>query len=262
MFAAGIAAAAFRARALTRGGAIAAFVVGTVTYGSGGWAFTLLLLAFFIPSVGLSRAGRTRKQALVDTGKAGPRDAWQVVANGGIATLCAALAGVARATGVRAGDPARWAAAFAGSYAAATADTWGTEIGLLARGKPHSILTFRPIPTGLSGGVTWVGSAAEAAGAAWIAGAAALCLKRNRTFFVPVFLAGAAGALTDSILGATLQELRRCPACDRSCETNPHVCGTPTLHVRGLRGFSNDAVNLAATLSGALVAFALVRRRP
>ncbi len=224
-----------------------------MTYGAGGWAFTLVLLAFFIPSVALSRVGRARKKRLVDIGKGGARDAWQVLANGGVATLCAVIAGCASVFGL---PPAAWIAAFAGSYAAATADTWGTEIGTLAGGAPRSIFTFRPIATGLSGGVTRTGTAAEIAGAVWLAVATAIS-TRTAGIIVPVALGGILGALVDSLLGATLQELRRCPACERTCETNPHLCGTPTTLVRGVRGFSNDLVNLIATLTGATTAWLL-----
>jgi len=82
LFAGAIAVAARRARALTTGGALAAFAVGTVTYASGTLGFTFVLLAFFVPSVVLSRVGKRRKRALVDIGKAGARDAMQVLANG------------------------------------------------------------------------------------------------------------------------------------------------------------------------------------
>lgn len=269
-----IALIAWRVHALTAGGAIAAFVVGTLTYATGTLGFTLVLLAFFIPSVLLSRVGRARKRALVDVGKHGARDAMQVLANGGVATACAVVWALVH-------DP-RWALAFAGAYAAATADTWATEIGTLARRQPRSILTLRPVPTGMSGGITLPGTLAEIAGAVWlgITGLFGIALAYvlnvadivfpwsgrgstdfSFTFSVMLLLAipigGIAGATADSLLGATAQELRRCEACKRTCETDPHACGEPTRLVRGLPGFSNDVVNLLATAVGAAVAFAV-----
>jgi uncharacterized protein (TIGR00297 family) len=242
-----IALIALRAHALTGGGALAAFVVGTITYGVGTWAFTVVLLAFFIPSVLLSRLGRARKRALVDVGKQGPRDAAQVLANGGVATLCALAYGLHP-------EPS-WSYAFVGAYAAATADTWATEIGTLARGKPRSILTFRPIEPGLSGGITLWGTLAALAGSVWTVTIAVAALGVGG---VPIVIAGFVGATADSVLGATLQELRRCPACERFCETDPHACGTPSHRVRGLSWMTNDLVNALATAAGAALAFAFL----
>ena len=262
---------ALRAHALTRSGAAAAFFVGTLTFASGTVGFTLVLLAFFVPSVILSRVGKARKRELTDIGKGGARDALQVLANGGVATACAIVWAFTH--------DIHWAVAFAGAYAASTADTWATEIGTLAPSPPRSILTWRPLPTGMSGGVTARGTWAELAGALWIGvvappamvvayvfgsfefgwltgydnaiGILALALA---IFGAAIFVAGVAGATVDSLIGATLQELRRCDVCDRTCETNPHTCGNPTHLVRGLPGITNDAVNFAATLTGALIA--------
>ncbi|MDQ6943521.1 MAG: DUF92 domain-containing protein [Candidatus Eremiobacteraeota bacterium] len=270
VFAGVVAFVAWRARSLTRSGAIAAFVVGTLTYGAGTVGFTLILLAFFGSSVVLSRLGRARKRALVDIGKHGARDAMQVIANGGIATACA--------VGFAFTHDVRWAVAFAGAYAAATADTWATEIGTLAGHAPRSIVSFRPVPAGMSGGITLAGTAAEIGGALWIGLVAPVGIVLTYmvagadfglSFGAPVVfgigvrelaivpIAGIAGATVDSLLGATLQELRRCDVCDRTCETDPHACGNPTRLVRGLRGVSNDVVNLLATGAGAAVAVAL-----
>jgi len=263
---------AWRARALTRSGAIAAFVVGTLTYAAGAIGFTLVLLAFFVSSVVLSRVGRARKRALTDIGKGGARDAMQVIANGGVATACAVGFGLTH--------DVRWAVAFAGAYAAATADTWATEIGTLAGQTPRSIVNFRPVATGLSGGITLAGTLAEIGGALWIGIFAPLgillAIIANPADFgwsshtasivgigvrevVVVPLAGIVGATVDSLLGATVQELRRCDVCDRTCETDPHACGNPTRLVRGVRGMSNDLVNLLATAAGAGAAVALAR---
>ncbi len=241
---------AWRARALSASGAAAAFVVGALTYASGAVPFTLVLLAFFLPSVALSRLGKRRKRELVDIGKGGARDAFQVLANGGVATACAVLFALTH-------DP-RWAWAFTGAYAAATADTWATEIGTLARHAPRSIFTLRPISTGLSGGITLPGTLAELAGGTWIGAVAwVIPLAGPRFPVLGVALAGAIGSTVDSILGATVQELRRCDACGRNCETDPHACGAPTRLVRGIPGASNDLVNLLATVAGAAVAFVL-----
>lgn len=240
-----IAAAAFRARALNASGAIAAFFVGAITFAIGGWPSTAVLFAFFLPSTLLSRIGKARKRGLVDVGKQGARDAWQVLANGGVAAA-------AMLVSLRFGGAA---AAFAGAFAAASADTWGTEIGTLAQAVPRSILTLRPLATGLSGGVTLQGTLAELAGAALVALVAA---ATGVAPFVPVFLGGVCGAFLDSILGASAQALRWCPKCERACETDPHVCGTPTTVRRGIAWIENDGVNLAATLAGALIAVALL----
>ena len=143
VLAAAVAAAAWRARALTPSGAIAAFFVGTIVFGAGGWPAAAVLFAFFIPSTLLSRFGRERKKAAVEA-KHGARDGWQVLANGGVAALCVLLA-------LRGGMP--FYAAFAGAFAAAAADTWGTEIGTLSSAAPRSIVTLRRVAPGLSGGI-------------------------------------------------------------------------------------------------------------
>jgi uncharacterized protein (TIGR00297 family) len=253
-----------RVHALTRGGAVAAFVVGTLTFAAGTIGTALLLLAFFISSIALSRAGKTRKRALVDVGKGGARDAWQVLANGGVATACI----VAWVYLDHSAAASVWFIAFAGAYAAATSDTWGTEIGTLAEKLPRSILTGKPLATGLSGGVTSAGTAAEVAGAVLIAvltpPALLLALPGSGVtvhalsgVLLPVFAGGFGGALIDSLLGATLQDRRWCPSCQRECEVDLHGCGTATVPRRGLRWLTNDGVNFAATLSGALIAAGL-----
>lgn len=248
--AATIAIVAYRTRSLDLGGALAAFVVGTITYGALALPGAAVLLGFFVTSVGLSRVGRSRKRVvLADVDKTGARDAAQVLANGGIAALCALLAHFVAP---------RYALAFAGAFAAATADTWGTEIGTLVRRAPRSILTFKPIATGLSGGVTLPGTLAEFAGAAFIAGLAlAMTTGIGARGFAAIALAGILGALTDSVLGASVQSLRWCPQCRRATEREPHVCGANTSPLRGFAWFGNDAVNAVATLVGAVVAFAL-----
>jgi len=207
------------------------------------------LFAFFLTSIALTSAGRSRKRLLVDIPKGGPRDALQVFANGGIATLCAIVAGCITHGGIPSETAYALFWAYAGAYAAATADTWSTEIGSAFGGTPRSLVGFQPVAPGISGGVTVLGSAAMLAGAAWIA-------LVSGEFFI-VTAAGVAGALVDSLLGATLQSMRYCPQCTRPTETATHACGSATTPLRGLTWMTNDAVNTVATLTGAVVAAVL-----
>jgi uncharacterized protein (TIGR00297 family) len=246
VLAAVVALVAYRAGALSRSGAIAAFVVGAIVFGAGGWPGAALLLAFFIPSSLLSRIGKSRKRAIGEGIEPEPRNGWQVLANGAVAAVCA-LAGLH--------EGSRVAAAFAGAFAAASADTWGTEIGILSGRAPVSLLTLRGVAPGRSGGVTPLGLIASIAGAFLVAGVAALLGLASLWI---VTAGGVAGALLDSLLGGSLQALRWCPRCHCDCETRLHACGAVTELRRGAGWMENDAVNFAATLCGAAVAGLLV----
>lgn len=245
-FAAAVAALAYRAGALSVSGALAAFAVGAAVFDAQGWPGAAVLLAFFIPASAISRAGAARKRTLRDVGKHGPRDAIQVIANGGVAACCALLA-------LHGGSA--FAAAFAGACAAAAADTWATEVGVLSQRPPVSILGFAPLAAGLSGGVTLAGTLASLAGAIVVAAVAAAA---GIAPFWIVALGGIAGTTVDSLIGASFQAQRSCPSCERACETNPHHCGTPTTLVRGIAWLENDAVNLIATGCGAAVSGVLL----
>ena len=77
--------------------------------------------------------------------------------------------------------------------------------------------------------------------------------------FVIITLAGFLGAFIDSLLGATLQAIYYCPACDKHTEKHPtHTCGAQTKRVSGLTWLNNDWVNLTCTLSAGLAGVILV----
>ncbi|MBA2248458.1 MAG: DUF92 domain-containing protein, partial [Chloroflexia bacterium] len=108
-----------------------------------------------------------------------------------------------------------------------------------------------------SGAVSATGTAASAAGAILIAtlaalgAAAALWVDAAASgIFSAVAVAGFAGALLDSVLGATVQGVWWCPTCDESTESKRHHCGAPTRLVRGMGVVDNDLVN-AASVAGA-----------
>jgi len=186
---------------LTGRGVAAALGVGLATGYGLGWRGLLLLLGFFVSSSLLS--------------KKTSRNHRQVLANGGIAALSALLGS--------------WSA-FAGSLAAATADTWATEIGRFSPTPPRLITNGLPVPTGTDGGMTLLGTASGIAGAGLIAGLS-LGLGPGGSglgLAMRVAVAGIIGMLLDSLLGATVQGK--------------------------VRWVDNDAVNFAATLTGAACA--------
>ena len=248
ILAAGIGLLAWRARSLTRNGALAATLVGGLIFGLGGLPWALLLLTFFVSSSALSRASRSRKSALAEKfAKGATRDWGQVAANGGLGALLVIFQGL---------DPsAVWPwVAYAGAMAAVNADTWGTELGVLSRTPPRLITTGRVVERGTSGGITMRGSLASLLGAgligivAWIFSPQAGLLSGIGI----ITLAGFLGSLLDSLLGATVQGIYYCPTCEKETEQHPlHSCGTRTQHLRGWRWLNNDLVNLMASLSGA-----------
>ena len=245
VLAGGIALAAVRLRVLSTSGGIAALVVGAAA-AAAGWSWAALLILFFVSSSALSRlrAGAKERRVGDVVEKGGARDAAQVLANGGVFAACALGAVIAP-------DPT-WRVAALGALAAAAADTWGTEIGTLAGGAPRSIASGRRLPPGMSGGITVVGTAAEVVGAAFMA-FAALAAGWTGTSLA-AFAGGIAGAVGDSVLGATLQERRWCDRCQYSTERRVHSCGSATRVSGGVPGFRNDAVNVACSLIGAAVA--------
>ncbi|RJE89800.1 DUF92 domain-containing protein [Paenibacillus sp. 1011MAR3C5] len=259
------AAAAYRARSLSGSGAWSAMVMGTgfVTLGEPVWFG--VLIAFFISSTFWSkwkRHTRSKRDAEAKYAKSGRRDAGQVWANGGAGLLLCVLHALFPHDG--------WLLAYIGVMASVNADTWATEIGALSRSVPRSIVSGKQVPTGTSGGVTPLGSAAALGGAAFIGAVAALLLAVPQPGEAAAGLSGAAaagliaaaaaaglaGAFADSLLGATGQAMYRCQVCGSETERTGH-CGSPTRHIRGFAALDNDRVNLLSSLVAGLLALAI-----
>lgn len=252
---------AHRRDALTTSGALGAIIVGTITFGFGGWVWGAVLIAFFALSTALSRYRHADKRELADKfAKGAQRDMGQVLANGGLAALVSLLYFSSPVPALL--------AAFLGSMATVNADTWGTEIGVLSREPPRLITTGRRVPVGTSGGITVLGTVASTLAALFIGVLTYLlmCIEALRmgssalrlAWIVPTALfSGLLGSLFDSLLGASVQGIYYCAKCETQTEKEVHSCGLRTTHHRGWRWLNNDMVNLLSSLSGALVAIAL-----
>ncbi|MCM3173393.1 MULTISPECIES: DUF92 domain-containing protein [unclassified Paenibacillus] len=251
-----VAGAAYRKKSLTQSGSLAAVLMGTIYYGAGNlfWFGTLLL--FFITSTLLSKYHKDRKQELEKSyAKTGNRDAGQVLANGGIGMVLCLANWIA--------PHPFWMYAFIGVMATVTSDTWATEWGSLSRRPPRSVVTWKVLTPGTSGGVSWLGTMAAAVGGAliglgafffsWIAGLEGLGLFGWMSVGL---VGGLGGAFADSYLGATLQHMYRCTVCGREVEVAEH-CGHSTVHSRGWSWMSNDLVNVLSSLIGGCLAIVL-----
>jgi uncharacterized protein (TIGR00297 family) len=250
----------YRRGALKGSGVVGAVVTGTLIFGFGGWEWGALLIAFFVSSSALSFYHAKDKEGLAEKfAKGHRRDLAQALANGGAAAVLAALSQLFPI--VEGGGEGVWFAACAGAMAAVNADTWATELGVLSSHPPRLITTGRQVEVGASGGVTWLGTAASLGGAAFIGllgGLGVLILGQGWAAAGVLLLAavtgGLAGSLFDSFLGATVQAIYWCDACQKETERKVHRCGTQTCLLRGWPWLGNDLVNFFASVLGALVA--------
>lgn len=249
-----IAFTAYCAHSLSKSGALAAVVTGTIIFSVGGLPWAILLVTFFITSSGLSRAFKKHKFGLDEKySKGHERDAGQVFGNGGIPALFALLHGFF--------PEALWPwLGFAAALAAVNADTWATELGVLNPNPPRMINNLRKVvEKGTSGGISVIGSLAALAGSAIIATLAVLLPSEHWSLtlghWLLITLSGLAGSLFDSLLGATVQAIYYCPRDRKETERHPlHLCGTETVHLRGWKWLTNDWVNFGCGAMGALLA--------
>lgn len=256
---------AWRRGSVTTGGGVAGAIIGASILLAGGFTYWIMLMLFFVSSTVASRLGVRRKTQLERMHEKGSRrDAVQVVANGG----AAAVAVVA----LRLSGAPVFAFAAAGAFASVNADTWASELGVLSTREPRSVVTWRKLEPGTSGGVSLLGTVAAAAGslliAAWFAlsvgvgtNGAGVAAAGGRiaasTALFAAWLAGFAGTTADSVLGATAQALYR----DEDGAITERRQGTRGANerIRGVPFVTNDVVNLVSSIVAAIVAALFAR---
>lgn len=263
LLAALIAILAWRYRALSGSGALAATGVGGLVFGLGGPTWGAVMVAFFLSCSLLSLWRRDdKRRGHREHTRHERRDVIQVLANGGLGALLALGVGVL-------GHESPWypwlALAYFGALSAAAADTWATEIGILSSQPPRLITSGQVVAAGQSGGVSGLGLAASLGGGLMMGLSTFVFIQLASLlttgtwflqdwFVLPVCaLAGLGGSVVDSLFGASLQPQYYCEQCQTVTERTIH-CGQPTRLWRGVRWMNNDTVNFLSTISGAIVA--------
>jgi len=242
------AAVSYSFRFLSSSGSVGTFILATIIFGLGGWQWTVPILAFFILSSVLSKFGKRRKAAFqLMFEKTDTRDAGQVAANGGVA-------GIIMLCWYFFPENNMWYFVYLASLAAVTADTWGTELGLLAKNSPRSIITLKKVETGTSGAVSFAGIAGGALGAFFIAVSGSFWMTGVAVLpmFIMIIASGVSGSLVDSLLGATVQAKYRCGVCGKVTERPIH-CQSPASLIGGVRWMDNDLVNWVCAVGGSLI---------
>ena len=246
--------ASYRSKQLTLGGAVAAFLVGFIpTYVLGFGALATLLLFFIAAGV----LGKIAKRigtfdVMKIHKKGGTRDAVQVYANGFMALLAGLLYAL---------NPSiPFLVMFGSAVGEAASDTFASEVGILSKTKPVSIITGRPMTPGLSGAVSPLGLASGLLGAVLIG----LCFwgcflpitPKSAAYASVVALSSFFGCLIDSVLGATLQAHYYDEVNDRITERS-EVDGRTLPLERGIRWIDNDMVNFMSNVIAAVFGMAM-----
>ena len=268
--------AAYRREALSPSGVAGAILTGTAIFGFGGWTWGLLLITFFVLASLLSKYKETTKANLAEKfAKGSRRDLAQALANGGAGALIAVASLFTH-------KPLLWFA-FVGAMATVNADTWATELGVLSKRPPRLITTGKLVEVGTSGGISLQGTLATLVGGAVIGLAGALFLYVESLIrynprvllhslscliypgnctLLPLIaaLAGLAGSLCDSLLGATVQAIYYSPSREKETEKVIDPDGTPNTLLRGWHWLNNDWVNFVSSVVGAALAALLAHR--
>ncbi|MXV50553.1 DUF92 domain-containing protein [Pedobacter sp. HMF7647] len=211
-----------KARKLTPAGSVTGVICGFLIFAGSGFTGLAMMTCFFILGTAATSWGRAKKTITVPAERNG-RTAGQVLANSGVATICAVCSILFK------NYESLFSLIIAGSFAAAAADTLSSELGIVYGKRFVNILTFKKDEKGLDGVISLEGTVFGIIGAALIA-TVYLFHDRNLSTFFFLTIAGTVGTLVDSLLGAAFER-------------------------KGL--IKNDGVNFFNTLSGALTALIL-----
>lgn len=235
---------AYFKKSLTTDGVIAAYLVGITFYALGDVSVYLSLISFFIVGSLASKFSNANKNRAIALHERGDVRNWvQVIANSLPALICLWYSLVSKNT-----DGLMLASIL--NFAAAASDTLSSEIGMLSKSKTYSILTFKEIRQGMSGGVSVYGLCGAVVGSLIIS---VLAIPYGFYNVAVVFVLGIVGSLIDSLYGALLQR-KYIDENGSLTEKNSNKFQNYKLK-SGLSFISNDTVNLLSLSTIVLIGY-------
>lgn len=182
---------------LTPNAALTAIVFGLWVVSFAGLLWLIPLFVFFGSSALIGKLLPVKAES-TDKKHGKPRDYFQVICNGLPYVVCATFFESA---------PDLIALMMGTSMAAATSDTWSSEIGIYFKGKTFDIFKMKPVPPGVSGGMSRYGTLAGIFGSVLIAVICSFIFfeKFNPMYFKVVAFFGFVGMCLDSLLGSVFQ---------------------------------------------------------
>jgi uncharacterized protein (TIGR00297 family) len=193
------AALSYLTKKLTLAGAITGAIVGILIYKGSGFTGIVMLALFFVAGSWATGWQAVKKQTIGAAEQhKGRRTAGQVLANSGVAALLGAIGWYLPSY------TSHITLMIAGSFAAATADTLSSELGMVYGSRFVNILTLKKDTRGLDGVVSLEGTLIGIIGAMLIAAVYVIGFGWNASAYW-IVLAGFTGNLVDSVLGALLE---------------------------------------------------------
>jgi len=190
---------AYRARTVTRAGAVCGIAIGTTIAVAVSWQGWLLLGSTFLASAVTSRMGLQRKTLLgIAEDRGGRRGAANAIANTGFAAGAALLSQLSPST-------APWLIAFTAALAAGGSDTVASEIGKAWGTRTFLVTSMAEVRPGTSGGLSVEGTVAGLAAAVLIAAFAVVLGLIVPRALLAVVIGATLGSIAESALGATLE---------------------------------------------------------
>lgn len=234
---------AFNLKMITTSGFFGAIAMGFLIATYGSYKYLAPIGVFFILSSILSKIFPDKSNEIKRGSK---RDIIQVFANGGIPLLLCIINAFTKYDSMI-------YLLFLSSVAAATADTWATELGKLSRRNPVSIVNFQVMEPGLSGGITIIGTIGSLMGASVI-GLIGLIIGLQIYDIYGIIIIGFISGILDSVLGATLQAKYQTK--DGKIIEYRHQ---GEYLVSGYHWMNNDLVNLLNTASAPLLMYLYIQ---